>query len=161
MAIFVFRKMKWPVNNTIEHQTKSQVKGKVEELLMNKKCCRKGISLSVVQGSITEREFVFLWHLAYIRITSIKKCHRKRSFCSVTILATKGNVTEREYLFLWHLAYIGMTSIRKCHRKRTSCSVTLFVHRHSLHINCTICTILVKSLKISGKTRQGMLYGVT
>ena len=44
----------------------------VEEVLMNEKA--------------TEREVFFGWHLAYIVITYIRKCHKKRSSLSVASL---------------------------------------------------------------------------
>ena len=35
-----------------------------------------------------------MWHLAYIGITSIRKCHKTKTFCSVTVFV------HRHYLYL-------------------------------------------------------------
>ena len=53
--------------------------------------------------SVTEKELPFLWHMAYIWFTSIRKYHRTKTFCSVTVRV------HRHFLFhhvgnkiVWH-----------------------------------------------------------
>ena len=46
---------------------------------------KRGVS-KIVKPSVTERELLFLWHLAFIGITFIRKCHRKKAFPFVTLL---------------------------------------------------------------------------
>ena len=41
--------------------------------------------LFLCKPSVTERDLSFLWHVSYIGITCIRKCHRKKKNGSVTV----------------------------------------------------------------------------
>ena len=65
---------------------------------------------------VTEWEVFFLWHLAYIGITSIRNGHRKKISFSVIFGLHRNNIhkeVSQGYFF---------------------CSVTLLVHRHFLYV---------------------------